>query len=218
LVCLLWESSGHTSHVCDAAPARRTIPGCGSGRGCRRGRPLADGGWRRTDACREPGLATGRRHHCAGRGCHLPEPARTRCHTPAHGCSGARHARRHAAPTGQDIMTDETLMRLAEAAGVAAQWEDAAGNPKTVEPDVLRHVLGALGLPAQNDREAKESLATLKREQQTCPPLVTAIVGQPVRIPGSHAGDSGFELRVESGKKTTGTARRGADGTLELPA
>lgn len=115
-------------------------------------------------------------------------------------------------------MTDETLMRLAEAAGVAAQWEDAAGNPKTVEPDVLRHVLGALGLPAQNDREAKESLATLKREQQTCPPLVTATVGQPVRIPGSHAGDSGFELRVESGKKATGTARRGADGTLELPA
>lgn len=115
-------------------------------------------------------------------------------------------------------MTDDSLRRLAEAAGVAAKWEDAEGKPKTVEPEVLRHVLGALGLPAQNDREAKESLATLKREQQSCPPLVTAVVGQPVRIPGIHAGDSNFELHLEGGDRTTGTARRVADGTLELPA
>ena len=49
-------------------------------------------------------------------------------------------------------MTDEAIRDLARRAGIAVEWNDYAGRPKTVAPDVLRHMLEALGLPCCNAR------------------------------------------------------------------
>ena len=46
-------------------------------------------------------------------------------------------------------MSDDVIRDLAHRAGIAVEWQDFAGRPKTVTPDVLRHLLEALGLPCK---------------------------------------------------------------------
>ena len=41
-------------------------------------------------------------------------------------------------------MNDATLIERARKAGLAPEWNDASGRPKTVSPDTLRAVLAAL--------------------------------------------------------------------------
>ena len=45
-------------------------------------------------------------------------------------------------------MSDEPLIRLAEAAGLSIDWIDADNRQQRVTPDVLREVLACLGLAA----------------------------------------------------------------------
>lgn len=81
------------------------------------------------------------------------------------------------------MVSDAALQQLARAAGLMAGWRDAANKPMVVEPDALRVLLGALGLPAGNDAQVKESLAAHRHATRTTlPPLVTAEAGGPVAL------------------------------------
>ncbi len=114
-------------------------------------------------------------------------------------------------------MIPDVLLQLARAAGVAVHWQDAQGLPKTLEPDVVRTVLGALDLPAGTQADAQRSLAQLEREQRTCPPLVTSTTGAAIGLPGRYAGDTAFQVQLEDGDSLAGTAQCLGDGTLRLP-
>ncbi|MBO1078202.1 4-alpha-glucanotransferase [Roseomonas haemaphysalidis] len=81
-------------------------------------------------------------------------------------------------------MSDAALLQLARAAGLMAEWEDAAGKSHTVAPDALRGLLGALGLPAGSEAQIKESLAAHRHASRTAlPPLATAEAGTAVTLP-----------------------------------
>ena len=104
-------------------------------------------------------------------------------------------------------MSDDALIAMAEAAGVAPRWSDVHGQWHDVAPDTLRSVLAASGLPASTNAELKQSRSFLDRAAQ--PPLVTAALGAPVHVwlaPGR------FEVRHEDGGVSDGTL--GEDGML----
>lgn len=81
-------------------------------------------------------------------------------------------------------MTDEVLRDLARRAGISVEWQDYAGNPRTVAAPVLRKMLAALGLPADTSRSLSASRRQLTRRSTLAelPPLVTAVAGRPTRL------------------------------------
>lgn len=92
-------------------------------------------------------------------------------------------------------MSDEAVRSLAREAGIAVEWTDAADQPQVVSLDVLRRMLAVLGLPAGSPEQV-----ALSRDQlhapRPLPPLITATVGEPRRVPGLGGT---AELRLESG-------------------
>jgi 4-alpha-glucanotransferase len=114
-------------------------------------------------------------------------------------------------------MSDTELLALAEQAGVAPRWRDAFGRVHDVTPDTLRAVLRALDLPAGSDAEIRDSRAALDEQSRTgsLPPLVTAEVGQEVRLP-VPAGR--FRLTLENGGGYEGAAEADAEGHAILSA
>jgi 4-alpha-glucanotransferase len=60
---------------------------------------------------------------------------------------------------------DRALAELARVAGIAVDWVDASDTPRRVAPDVLRHILNALGVACATDREVVESAAQLRYPQ-----------------------------------------------------
>jgi 4-alpha-glucanotransferase len=60
-------------------------------------------------------------------------------------------------------MFDEAIRDLARRAGIAVEWNDYAGRPKTVAPDVLRQMLAALGLPCATRGDVLASRKRLQR-------------------------------------------------------
>ena len=93
-------------------------------------------------------------------------------------------------------MSEEPLIRLAEAAGISPRWKDFHGEWHDVAPETLRVVLAALGLPAATDNEVEDSLAGLTGAASTLPPLMTAQIGEP--IPLTTAPDR-YRLTLEDG-------------------
>ena len=59
-----------------------------------------------------------------------------------------------------------------------------AGRPKIVAPEVLRHMLEALGLPCATRGDLLASRRLLQRRStvQALPPLITATAGRPTRL------------------------------------
>ncbi len=70
-----------------------------------------------------------------------------------------------------------------------------------VSPAVLRHVLSALGLPADTSRELSSSrrLLTKRSSLADLPPLVTAVAGRPTRLDVGGSEAQSAELVLESG-------------------
>lgn len=86
-------------------------------------------------------------------------------------------------------MNDARILELARAAGLAHEWTNAAGEPMQVAPPTLARILEALGLPCASEDQCSDSferLAALDGSDRA-PPLVTATVGTPIRIPGLAA-------------------------------
>jgi len=111
-------------------------------------------------------------------------------------------------------MTDEPLIRLAEAAGIAPRWKDFHGEWHEVAPETLRAVLAALGLPSETDADLEDSLASFADASATLPPLVTAELGQPVPLTIAAAQ---YKLVLEDGMIREGMAEE-RNGRALLPA
>ncbi len=110
------------------------------------------------------------------------------------------------------------LTELAAAVGVSTQWNNYRNDPQKVSEEALRRVLGALGLPAGSDAEISESRERLAEQQAGLPPLVTAVEGEPTKLPLKRGP---FELVFEDGTKLYGKTKEHAGGALlqaiELP-
>ena len=68
-------------------------------------------------------------------------------------------------------MNDDALRDLARRAGIAVEWQDIAGRLHAVAPDMLRRILGALGLPCGTDDDVAEShrlLCAMTRGSMRC--------------------------------------------------
>ena len=81
-------------------------------------------------------------------------------------------------------MNDEAIRDLATRAGIAVEWHNFAGEPKTVTPDVLRQILSAMGLPSATRGDVLTSRRLLQRKTTVhkLPPLITATAGRPTRL------------------------------------
>jgi 4-alpha-glucanotransferase len=99
-------------------------------------------------------------------------------------------------------MVDEAIRDLAIRAGIAADWEDYAGNPKTVSTEVLRLILEALELPCATRGDVLASRRLLQRKStvEGLPPLITATAGRPTRLDVGANEPCGAELCLESGE------------------
>ena len=79
----------------------------------------------------------------------------------------------------------DTLDRLAEAAGIAGEWEGADHALRTVSGDTKRALLAALGLPAGSNADARQTLAQLidGRDRRPLPFTLTFWADEPAVIP-----------------------------------
>jgi glycogen operon protein len=105
------------------------------------------------------------------------------------------------------------LERLAEAAGIATFWHEISGARHDVPEPTLRGLLGALGLPAESDTQARDSLAELSRDT-ALPPSVTLRAGEALSLPLSDRAaqlvirlDNGEERRIAIAPDSGATQR-----------
>ncbi len=110
---------------------------------------------------------------------------------------------------------DRLLGTLAERAGVSARWEDAFGKMHAVAPDNLTAVLGALGLDAGSDNDARELIALLEREDAALAPRVTGDAGAELVLP---VRPGAWRMQDEHGTAWSGTATaRNGQACVVLP-
>ncbi|MEC4717530.1 4-alpha-glucanotransferase [Noviherbaspirillum sp. CPCC 100848] len=119
-------------------------------------------------------------------------------------------------------MNDADIIALAKAAGLVQDWVAANGEPKTVAPEDMRAILEALDLPcgtAEQCAASREKLRQLEDGSNHLPPLVTGVVGQPVKLGhvAALAGGS-YRIELEDGAQQSGHFGGDASGGLELPA
>jgi 4-alpha-glucanotransferase len=109
----------------------------------------------------------------------------------------------------------DTLTALAEAAGLAPQYDDARGERQTIAPATLEAVLDRLGVPAGSEKARNASLARLQdRAGAELPPLITGDIGRPVALPGVSGR---WQLRLESGRTLDGALTRGRLPPVDEP-
>jgi len=108
----------------------------------------------------------------------------------------------------------DTLDRLCRLAGVTPDYRDAWDRPQSTPPDVVRAVLGAMGLPAADDAAAEASLRALEERpwRRALPPAVVAradaAVAVPLVIPAARSGVVlAWTLRTEDGGSRFGSLR-----------
>ena len=104
-------------------------------------------------------------------------------------------------------MSDERLNRLAKAAGLSIEWVDADGKDQRVKPEVLRAVLGGLGLPATSDEEIERSLEKLDAGSgaASVPPLLTLDQGAPLDLSQYFEPSAPYSLTLEDGSEQDGS-------------
>ncbi len=111
-------------------------------------------------------------------------------------------------------MTDQTLLALAQAAGIAPSWTDVFGKSHRVAPPTLRAVLAALGFPTETEDAIRHGLDRLASRHNAVPPLLTGWQGEPFELP-VPAGR--YKLTLEDGRCFEGEAEASADGS-RIPA
>lgn len=116
-------------------------------------------------------------------------------------------------------MTDKAVAAIARAAGIAPRWTDAFGTPRTVTPDTLRAMLGALGLQAATDQQIRASRAMLKAMAVpgALPPLVTAESGRAIDLPAIDTRSKRYRIVCEDGSTIEGSIAGEAGGHITLP-
>lgn len=99
---------------------------------------------------------------------------------------------------------DQAVYTLAALTGIAVDWIDAGDRPQRVTPASLRTMLATLGLPCDSIRQTRDSMARWQHDQQetTLPPLMTAVVGQPIALPSQCALHGRYcSITLESGRR-----------------
>ncbi|WP_194724788.1 4-alpha-glucanotransferase [Noviherbaspirillum malthae] len=117
-------------------------------------------------------------------------------------------------------MNDADIIELAKAAGLVQDWVSASGEPKKVAPDAMRAILEALDLPCGTAEDCAASREKLRQldDGSTLPPLVTGVIGQPVKLglAASLAGRS-YRIELEDGGEQNGQFGGDATAGFELP-
>ena len=116
------------------------------------------------------------------------------------------------------LSTDTDLLALAQQAGLSTTWEDAWGRSQHVKPDVLRHLLYALDLPAESASEIRDSLHRLRAPKSTsATAIVIAQTNQLITLaapPDLHT--LAYRLFLENGQQYSGNAHRTDQGLIQL--
>ena len=95
-----------------------------------------------------------------------------------------------------------SLADLAQRAGFEVTWTDAHGKSREVEPDTLRTLLDALGLPCAKPAQLRASIAALELEMHgpNLPPLITAEVDRAITLPVRRLkGGTRYKIELEQG-------------------
>lgn len=109
------------------------------------------------------------------------------------------------------------LHRLATAAGLQIDWQDAAGRPQNVADHALRTVLTALGYPAGDDRALASSHARCVEDSRNAS-FVSGDIGRPILLPKACDAPVGpIEIRLESGARVQTRIGRTRDGLVLSP-
>lgn len=93
-------------------------------------------------------------------------------------------------------MNDTAIHELADAVGLMRDWTDASGRPQQVTADALRRILEALGFPCTTQAQCHNSHEQLRGARESLPPLLTATIHQPLRLPPAPQ-LSGRQYRIE---------------------
>ena len=118
-------------------------------------------------------------------------------------------------------MKDEAVRELARLAGIANDWIDAADRPRRVAIGPLRAILSALGYPCESAADLAESRARLTgADGARAPrPLVTATVGEPVRLARLRVNRSrSAEIVFEDGRRAAVRLRAAPERGSIAPA
>jgi 4-alpha-glucanotransferase len=113
----------------------------------------------------------------------------------------------------------EALDALCRAAGIIWEFQDGAGRQQVAPPESRRTVLAAMGLAAETDSEAADSLAGLMEERalRRLSEWQVVTAGQPARLEMRGSGDAPWRLTLEDGSVREELAKGGMDVGV-LPA
>jgi len=115
---------------------------------------------------------------------------------------------------------DAAVREVSRLAGVANDWVDANGKPQRVAIGSLRAILAALGFPCATDDDCMASRARLTGANRSLsmPPLVTATVGEPIRLSsGDAARQCNSTIVYEDGDRADITLQA-ADDKIVVPS
>ncbi|TCI00544.1 glycogen debranching enzyme GlgX [Roseococcus sp. SYP-B2431] len=127
-------------------------------------------------------------------------------------------AERPSAGRGPEAADPDLLARLAREAGLSPVWPDLEGREHQVPEATLRHILGALGLPAATAAQARDSLAR-RRHRPPLPLHLAARAGRPTVLALGEGLPARLDLHLtlEDGSRRD-LALESEDGRTTLPA
>ncbi len=101
-----------------------------------------------------------------------------------------------------------SIRKLAVAAGLQPEWQDAAGRRQTVSDDALHTILDRLGHASANTKQIVDSLAAIAARAARTPRFVSVDFGDPIQLATTLSGMG--ELTLENGTRTSVAINRGA--------
>lgn len=114
-------------------------------------------------------------------------------------------------------MSERELRDLARRAGIAVDWVDAAGAPKTVAPDTLRGLLSALGLPNATAGDIAESHRRLAAHDPGRAAFRSVAAGGTLRLRlPKGARRASIRLTLEDGPRHALTMRDAGEGQIQM--
>jgi 4-alpha-glucanotransferase len=100
------------------------------------------------------------------------------------------------------------IQKLAIAAGLQPEWQDAGGRCQTVSNDALRTILDRLGHPSASEPQIADSLAAIAARNARGARFLSVDVDRPIRLSTNVSGQA--ELILEGGTRTSVTIDGGA--------
>jgi 4-alpha-glucanotransferase len=100
------------------------------------------------------------------------------------------------------------IQKLAIAAGLQPEWQDAGGRRQTVSNDALRTILDRLGHPSASEPQIADSLAAIAARNARGARFLSVEVDRPIRLSMNVSGQA--ELILEGGTRTSVTIEDGA--------